>query len=410
MAMSAGTVQLGCAALTLTHPGAADTSLRVETIVDLAGFAALRDEWSQLLAASRSDNLFLTWEWLHTWWIHLCGRRRLTILALRRGTQLVALAPLASSGTSLLGASRLEFLGGGKVGSDYLDVIVHAGAEADVIPRLARHLLRSGAVLDMRQARLTTGSVTDLARELSRSGCALRVRRTHRCPFIDFGGRSFEAYLGGLGAEHRYNFQRKLRKLEARRDFRFECVSSEERRRELLPVVFELHRLRWSERGGSDGLAGAGVLEFHEDLTRLALERGWLRLFVLWLGAEPAATLYGFRYGRVFYFYQSGFDPRFGKLSVGLVSMGLAIKSAIEDGASEFDLLHGEETYKFHWASKTHRLGRVVAFPAGPLGRISWSAAAAADSARGVLRKLASGFAAGVSATRAGGSDAAPAR
>ena len=410
MPVSAGTVQLAPVAVALTPNATAEASLSVETIVDPAAFAGLRDEWSRLLEASHADNLFLTWEWLYTWWTHLAGARRLAILTVRRGTRLLAIAPFAANGRSLLGASKLTFLGTGRVGSDYLDVIVRDGAVQDAIPRLASHLIRRGATIDMRQVRITASTGSELARELRRSGCPVRVTRTHRCPFIDLGGGSWEAYLGSLGSEHRYNFQRRFRKLATQHQLRFERVSSEQRRRELLPVLFELHRLRWSERGGSDGLDGPGIRDFHEDLTRLALERGWLRLFVLWLGGSPAAALYGFRYGRVFSFYQSGLDPQYRKLSVGLVAMGLTIKSAIEEGAAEFDLLHGEEAYKSHWAKKTRGLGRIVAYPAGPLGWLWWRGAAAVEVARGLLHKLPRGMAAGISAGRGRGSHAAPAR
>jgi CelD/BcsL family acetyltransferase involved in cellulose biosynthesis len=257
-----------------------------------------------------------------------------------------------------------------------------------------------GATLRMSQLRITSSAGSRLARELRLLGCPVRAERTHRCPYIDLTAGSFEAYLGTLGSEHRYNFQRKLRKLEAHHDLRFERVVTESRRAELLPVLFELHRQRWSERGGSDGLAGPPVLEFHDELTRLAQDRGWLRLFVLWLGDKPAATLYGFRYGRTFSFYQSGFDPRFAKLSVGLVALGLAIKSAIGEGAAEFDLLHGEEAYKFHWARGTRRLGCVQAFPRGPLGRVAWVACEVVGSARRAAHRLPSGVVARISALR----------
>jgi CelD/BcsL family acetyltransferase involved in cellulose biosynthesis len=233
-----------------------------------------------------------------------------------------------------------------------------------------------------------------LARELSRAGGSLRATSTHVCPFIDLRGHTWESYLGSLGSEHRYNFQRRLRKLQTQHDLRFERVASEGRRRELLPVLFELHRLRWSERGGSDGLDGHGIAAFHEELSRLALDRGWLRLFVLWLGSSPAAALYGFRYGSVFYFYQSGFDPAYRKLSVGLVAMGLAIQSAIEEGASTFDLLHGEEAYKSHWAKEARSLERIVVYPPGLRGRLSWGEEAAAQVARGLMRRIRRGDAA----------------
>lgn len=407
--MSAGAVPLRSGTVTLA-PGASRTAgLQVETIADATALAELRKEWDELLLASASNNLFLTWEWLSTWWTHQSGGRKLSILGVRRGAQLVALAPLVSNGTNVLGLPRLEFLGIGRVGSDYLDVIVRRDAEPGVVQSLANHLMRLGATLDVRQARLTSSVVSELARELRTAGSWLRARRTHRCPFILFGGRSWEAYLGDLGAQHRQDFHRKLKKLETRHDIKFECVESETRRRELLPVVFDLHRKRWSERGGSDGLEGPGLREFHEDLTRIALERGWLRLFLLWVDGAPAATLYGFRYGSVFYFYQSGFDPRFGRLSVGLVTMGLAIKSAIEEGADEFDLLHGEETYKFHWAKRARRLGRLVSFPPGLRGRMAYGAAAARDAVRRVVR-AARPQKAQLSNARVGGSHAAPAR
>src|SRR6185437_5964034 len=92
------------------------------------------------------------------------------------------------------------------------------------------------------------------------------------------------------------------------------------------------------------------LVAFHHEVTRLALERGWLRLYVLRLNGRPAAGLYGFLYRSTFYFYQSGFDAAYHKQSVGLIAMGLGIKNAIEEGAKEYDLLHGSEDYKSHWS------------------------------------------------------------
>lgn len=379
----------------------AEVSLRVDDVVDAPAFVALEGEWTRLLTSSLSSSLFLTWEWLHAWWTHLRGEARLALLTVRRGQELLAIAPFVSHGASLLGSPRLSFMGEGRIGSDYLDVIVRHGAEEPALAALAARLARTGATLRMRQLRTTTSAGARLARKLRLLGCRVRATRTHRCPYIALEGGSFEAYLATLGSEHRYNFQRKLRKLKGHA-MRFERVSTEARRLELLPLLFELHGRRWSERGGSDGLAGPGIPEFHDTLTRVALERGWLRLYVLWLGDTPAATFYGFRYGRVFSFYQSGFDPQFAKLSVGLVSLGLAIESAIDEGAGEFDLLHGVEAYKFHWAKATRRLGGIEVFPPGPLGRLAWASSAATRSARRAAHHLPPGVVAAISAARAG--------
>jgi len=69
--------------------------IAIEDIQDTACFEAMRDEWNELLKSSACDCLFLTWEWLYTWWKYLREDRRLHIVAVRRGAELIAIAPLA---------------------------------------------------------------------------------------------------------------------------------------------------------------------------------------------------------------------------------------------------------------------------------------------------------------------------
>jgi CelD/BcsL family acetyltransferase involved in cellulose biosynthesis len=153
--------------------------------------------------------------------------------------------------------------------------------------------------------------------------------------------------------------------------------------------LLHLHDARWRPRGGSDAFTSAGLVSFHEEMTRRALARGWLRLFELRLDGRPAAALYGFRYRDTFSFYQSGFDPAFAKDSVGLAMMALAIRSAIEEGASEYDLLHGDEAYKFQWARETRELARLEAYPPSLRGLACRQAVDLGRAVRRVGRRLA---------------------
>jgi len=43
--------------------------------------------------------------------------------------------------------------------------------------------------------------------------------------------------------------------------------------------------------------------------------------------------------------------------------MGLSIESALEEGAQEYDLLHGDEEYKSLWARQERQLERLEIFP-----------------------------------------------
>jgi len=216
----------------------------------------------------------------------------------------------------------------------------------------------------------------------------VRQTKINVCPTIDLTGQTWETYLAGLGSEHRYNFRRKLKNLEKRFAVRFELASSEPQCRQALETLVALHSLRWNQRGGSDAFFLPEHIAFHKELSSLALPKGWLRLFTLYLDDKAVASLYGFRYGRVFYFFQSGFDPAFSNYSTGLITMGLAIKSAIEEGAQEYDLLHGAEQYKFHWAREARELGRIELYPPGPMGFVRHQLDGAVQKTKRVVRDV----------------------
>lgn len=365
--------------------------IETHVVEDTASFEQLREEWNELLEASDSNGLFLTWEWLFTWWKHLSGGRRLHIVTVRLGRQLVAIAPLAlrpSSLARLLPFRALEFLGSGIIGSDYLDFIIRRGQEREACRTLADYLSREKLVLELTQLSKDACVAAEIAARLHQEAWNLAEAKTNVCPFINLSGHSWESYLASLGSEHRYNFGRRMKNLTKRFEVRFEQARSEEQRRGSFALLVALHNMRWRDRGCSEAFYAANLLAFHQELSRLALERGWLRLFVLRLDGAPAAALYGFRYHRVFYFFQSGFDPNYGKHSVGLVTMGLAIKSAVEEGAEEYDLLHGDEPYKFHWARTSRELSRLELYPPGGRGRLHKGTLELNRAARRMARRM----------------------
>lgn len=338
----------------------------VEKIEDPVRFAALRHDWSRVLADSASDGVFLTWEWMHTWWKHLAGDRHLHLLALWQGSELVGLAPLAlrtARWRRLLPFPALEFLGTGSVGSDYLDVVVRRGWEPQALGALARYLAQHGAVLELARVNGAGAQAAALARALKPSGWSHSLHVTDVCPYIDLAGLDWAGFLARLGPSHRYNVRRRLRKLNQRCRVRLECAGSEDQRHAALRELVRLHCLRWHELGQPGVFPDEALVAFHEEFSRLALERGWLRLFVLTADEQPVAALYGLRYRDTFHFYQSGFDPAWRKHSVGLVTMALAIRHAIEEGAARFDFLRGDEPYKALWAHAHRELVRVDLFP-----------------------------------------------
>jgi CelD/BcsL family acetyltransferase involved in cellulose biosynthesis len=365
--------------------------MRLESVVDLDRFRRLRPEWNELLAASDADTIFLTWEWLFTWWTLLAGRRRLAILALWSGRDLMAVLPLALRPPQpgrLAFTWRREFLGSGSVGSDYLDLIVRRGEEVRAIDTLVEALGRGRVTLDLGPVRATGAQVTHLAEALQAHGWTVAPRVAPASPFIPLRGESWETFVESLGPAHRANLRRRLRGLSRTGEMRFEEATDDAARRLFLKHLIDLHLKRRGTLDGSEAFDHPDLVAFHERFSALALERGWLRLFLLTLDRRPVAAFYGFRYRDVFSFYQSGFDPDYGRLSVGLVAMGLTIRQALEEAAVEFDFLHGEESYKSLWTSHRRELQRLELSPPIPAGALARRLDEAGRGARRLARAL----------------------
>ena len=381
-------LELAAAPTAWTERDAAD-SWTVRPVRSIDEFRALRSEWTSLLEASRSNCLFLTWEWLFTWWQHLGTPERLELLLVRHGGKLKGIAPLARTGNAPVRwmlAPRFRLLGTGAVGSDYLDLIVDESSEQETIDALVRHLERHRCLVELAQLARGGSMAGRVAEALGRRGWTVVESPTNVCPFVDLTNQTWDSFVARLGRSHRQNLRRRLRKLEERFTVSFERVRSESELDGALDVLVLLHNQRWESRGGSDALDEEAVVRFHREFARLALARGWLRLFVLSLDGRATAALYGFRYGDRFLFYQSGFDETFADYSVGLVLMALAIRSALEEGLSEYDLLHGAEPYKFHWATGTRELGRLELYPPSFEALLQRTSRSAARGAKGRLR------------------------
>jgi CelD/BcsL family acetyltransferase involved in cellulose biosynthesis len=339
--------------------------MKLQTIESFDQFQELRSEWNTLLRSSASNCVFLTHEWLSTWWKHLSEGRRLSIVTLRDGGELIGILPVAERRAQLtrMMPRVFEFLGSGVIGSDYLDVVSAPSREVEVIGHFVDYLTGRGRMLQFGQLRAGRSMASRLADGLQQSNWTGDRRKINVCPHIDLTGHSWESYLATVGPNVRKNINRCLRNLPKTFRMRVDYAPQTINAGEGLSILMELHRKRWEASGKSEAFHSESVVAFHREFVEMAAQQGWLRLITIHLDGVPAASLYGLLYDGVFYFYQSGFDPAFSKYSVGVATMALSINLAIEEGAREFDFLHGDEEYKFHWTRQTRDLMRIELHP-----------------------------------------------
>jgi CelD/BcsL family acetyltransferase involved in cellulose biosynthesis len=60
------------------------------------------------------------------------------------------------------------------------------------------------------------------------------------------------------------------------------------------------------------------------------------------------------------YLYNSGYNPDYRPLSIGVLSKYFCIKSSIENRKRRFDFLKGAEKYKFHLGGNEIQLFRCI--------------------------------------------------
>jgi CelD/BcsL family acetyltransferase involved in cellulose biosynthesis len=360
----------------------------VEEIVDGTAFAAMREEWSQLLADSGAGP-FLSWDWLYPWWRRVGASSEPRLLAARdeRG-RLFALLPLCERTELRAGIAvhRWGFLGDGEVGSDYLEPIAARGREAASARLFAAHLAARMQRIDVLELlELPEGSVFAEAVLGRLSPGALEAERFRRyvCPLVQIEG-PFEQYLRQVGRAD--NLARRRKWLAQQPGFSIERAERPEETARALADFLRLHRLRWESDGASQGINSAALRSFHRDAALNLAESGMLRLYTLRLGTEPLASIYGIVQRDRFYFYQSGYDPAWARRSVGLVLLGEAIGDAFREQRSAFELLHGEEPYKLEWASGRRRTEGVRIVRRSPGGAAWLAAAAGSRLIKGVAR------------------------
>jgi len=335
-------------------------------------FLRMGSRWNDLLDISSSKNIFLTWEWLSTWWKYFGGGQKVLCVlgAWDRTGELVAVAPFYREPVrGVLRVERIRFLGSQKVSSEYLDCIVRLGMEREAIEGFVDHLFRRIPVpvrVEWTDMSAESVNVTLIERTLEDYGIPYVRKEAEVCPFLPLNGNlpDFDKSIGPK------NFRRKRRVFQ--RDFGNtpRVIDSAEEVEGAFTSLYRLHGSRWATKGKKGNFVDSNVRRFHSEVGKKFLEKGWLRFYLLDGKDGPIAALYCFAYGGKTSYFQSGFDPLYGKWSPGLILVGTAIEDAIANRQKEFDFLRGTEEYKKRWTKERRETVHLVAFPPTRRGHI----------------------------------------
>jgi CelD/BcsL family acetyltransferase involved in cellulose biosynthesis len=321
----------------------------------------LRILWTHVHNRSANESIFMTWEWVNTWWTHFGEDHKLWILLAYDNLRLVGIAPLMEVGRrpenySAQFATRfreLRFIGG-TADYDHLDFLVERGAEERVIPAFLNALLERKTQWDiLHLSNIPSSSKTlEILRNFPASW-----EETDRslCPVVNLPS-DWEVFLQSLSSGKRKEQRRFQRQLDAAYPGRWtmRTVKSAADLPGTLDNLFTLHERKWEAHGKQGAFGTPREQAFHRAIARDFLASGWLRLHRLEIDAKVAATIYSFQYRGRSYDFASGMNFSVESLSPGQVLTEFALREAIQDGVREYDFLRGSEEYKFRWGALPH--------------------------------------------------------
>jgi CelD/BcsL family acetyltransferase involved in cellulose biosynthesis len=310
-------------------------------------------DWGPL--AESAGNIFATPEWMTLWWQHFADGQELRLHTVRQDRRLLAILPLV-----LWRSSRprvLRFAGHGP--SDQMGPVC-AHADRPAAAAALEQVLSDGGWDVLLAERLATGDVLP-------SGIRPQELQREGSPLLPIDGRSWDDYLATKSSNFRQQARRRERKLAKEHELRFRLADDPDRLDADLNVLFQLHDERWA---GESGALRERRAAFHREFARVALERGWLRLWVLDVDGRPAAALYGLRFAGRELYYQAGRDPELDRAAVGFVLLVHSVREAFNDRLEAYDFLRGGEDYKDRftdddtvvetWAAGRGALGRTA--------------------------------------------------
>lgn len=310
-------------------------------VVQWESLGAVTGEWPELFAKSATQSIFLSLPWQTAWAINCCGSvDEHPVLTVREDSSgsLLGIAPLNHDKDGVTFGLDYNV-------TDYQDILSVPGEEEAVWGAILEH----GASEDWPSIELTGVRDDSPSTQILESRASAHGWRADRSvwdvsPYVELP-ESWDAHVQSLSKKDRHELRRKLRRLEASGEAEYRVYDKDN---DELPEALDdfVSLMGKSSEAKSDFLTPERR-SFLETLTRTMADAESLQLAFLDVGGKPVSATMSFLEGDRLLLYNSGYDPEYRHLSVGLLLKAYGLRGAIEQGLREYDFLRGNEPYKY---------------------------------------------------------------
>ena len=315
-----------------------------------------REVWNSLLQRSRSNVVFLTYEFCQCWWKTMGAGHELIVLLAKDDQEIVGIAPLMINKRQRFGLRRrvVEFIR--TLHSDYLDFIAAGDREA-IIAAFWEHLwsirdrwdyVRLWEIPEQSDTTTISGEC------LTASGRAYDDIHASTCPVIELGEQTDDV-LKKIQKDSA--LRRRLNQLQRVGELEFRHAATLDQAMSYLDLFFQYHITRWETTCTPSTFYRASERDFYRELAKALLPEGWLALACFSSGEMCIGFHFAFEYNGAVASHRSAHCTYFNKYSPGRVLIYRHVEYCAAKGLREFDCLAGEEQYKGQLA-KTLRHNR----------------------------------------------------
>jgi len=315
----------------------------------------IKSSWDTLLKTSPTSVIFLSYDWLMTWWEAHGKNKEMYVIIAQQGEQIVGIAPLMK--IKRIGGTQLQFIGTPLI--DYADFIY---SDASIIPEIFLFLFlqkdwKSIALLEIPESSPTLQHVPKrlLVSEIFCNECMKVV-------FKDINIQELQQYL------KKREIMRRVRVFEREGKICFKKAMTLDEAHFLLEKLFQQHITQWKNKNIRSIFLDHENQSFSKHLlTRLFPDH--MEIYGLYFNDEPIAVLQGFFFSGVFTGYFQSYNMDFAKKGPGIIGFKMLLEYFItdRDDIKVIDFSRGTEQYKNRFSS-TVEVNKGILISRSPLG------------------------------------------
>ena len=323
----------------------------VEVVRDISRFNSIAPEWNRLVNESGIDRVFLSHSWFQSWWEAFGERNTLHVITLRSGGHLVAAVPMMRTRASIYGFKADALHAIYNHHTPRYDFIVASG-HSRAYEIIWRELAAQGCDLIV-LAQIPEGArtVSTLETIATQQGWRAGQWIAPVSPFITLTD-GYEAFFNGLGPSSRFNLTKRYARLRRLGPIDVEVVTERGAVDEAMRDGLRIEAAAWKGAKGTAMQSDPAVAEFYIRFAKLQADLGQLRLTFLKAGGKRISFNYLLQNRNKLYAVKIGYDPQYHAFSPGNMLLNLILKDACANGIEEYDLLGGDDDWKFEWTNQ----------------------------------------------------------